>query len=150
MSGSFKDNNLQLVNKSDSISFPLMNFVPGLFGPSWQRCALSLNAQTFLTIFLKINPPGQAVAFWSWQKPSKETTWISFLFLSMFKWDWYWRVWQHLISALDSPKSWNLSCCRKLGFSNSLWCRCWEGGREDTAVKTWGTFTQAQGIRART
>ena len=50
------------------------------------------------------------------------------------------------ISSLqNSHKSWNHSSCRKLGFLNHLWCRCWEGGREDTAVKTWGTRSQAQG-----
>lgn len=46
MLGSLKDEDRQSVNKGDSISFSLANFVPGQFGDTWQECALSLNAQT--------------------------------------------------------------------------------------------------------
>ena len=74
-----------------------------------------------LAFFLQINSPGQAIASWGWRKPSKETTWMSFLFLSLhLDRSQYQRVWQYLIFATHSPKSWDFSSCRKLGFLNGL------------------------------
>lgn len=59
MLGNFEDEGPQVVSKgSSSTSLPLTNFLPGLFGDTQQRCALSLKAQAFPTLFLQINPPG--------------------------------------------------------------------------------------------
>lgn len=69
----------------------------------------------------EINSPGREVASWGWQKPSKETTWMSFVFLSLhLDRSQYQRVWQYWIFSTHSPKSWDLSSCRKLGFLNCL------------------------------